>query len=72
MGFGAGSLTLSRTPRQKRKAPFETLRDPGQAPRLVLHGASAGHAERQGIARIHISITHDGGMAMAVAVAESD
>ena len=55
-----------------RWVDIETLRAPGQAPRLLLHGASAGHAKRQGIARIHISITHDGGMAMAVAVAESD
>ena len=55
-----------------RWVDIETLRDPGQAPRLRLHGACARHAERQGIARIHISITHDGGMAMAVAVAESD
>jgi holo-[acyl-carrier protein] synthase len=50
---------------------IEVLRDPGAAPRCVLHGESARIAERLGIARIHVTITHDAGIAMAVAVAES-
>lgn len=50
---------------------IEVLRAPGEAPRVVLHGASAAHAARRGIARIHITITHDAGVAMAVAIGES-
>jgi phosphopantetheinyl transferase (holo-ACP synthase) len=30
------------------------------------------HAEKLGIARVHISITHDGAYAAAVAIAEKD
>lgn len=50
---------------------IEVVRESGAAPRCILHGESARIAERLGIARIHVTITHDGGMAMAVAVAES-
>lgn len=50
---------------------LEVLRAPGQAPRLVFHGASAEHAERLGIVRVHIAITHDAGVASAVAIGEN-
>lgn len=50
---------------------IEVRRAAGGAPEVVLHGASAEIARRRGIARIHVTITHDGGMAAAVAVAES-
>jgi len=50
---------------------IEVTRKSGSAPELVLHGATARIAKARGIARIHITITHDGGVAAAVAVAES-
>lgn len=53
-----------------RWVDLEVVRAPGSAPRLVLHGASARLAESLGIRRIHITITHDAGLAQAVAVAE--
>jgi holo-[acyl-carrier protein] synthase len=40
-------------------------------PELVLHGATAALARERSIERIHITITHDAGLAAAVAVAES-
>jgi holo-[acyl-carrier protein] synthase len=49
---------------------IEVVRQPGSAPQCVLHGAAADIARRRGIARIHVAITHDGGIAAAVAVAE--
>ena len=55
-----------------RWVDIEVLRDPGQAPRVVLHGASARIAQDRGIAAIHVTITHDAGIAAAVAVAESE
>jgi holo-[acyl-carrier protein] synthase len=54
-----------------RWVDIEVLRQPGQAPTVQLHGAAAGHARRRGITRWHITITHDAGLAAAVAVAES-
>ncbi|MCA8980647.1 MAG: holo-ACP synthase [Planctomycetes bacterium] len=54
-----------------RWVDIETLRERGQAPRLVLHGKSAEIARARGIERIHITITHDAGLAMAFAVGES-
>ena len=53
-----------------RWVDIEVRREPGSAPQVVLHGRSAEHARERGIERIHITITHDGGLAMAVAVAE--
>lgn len=50
---------------------IEVVRAPGSAPMVALHGASARLAAAKGIARIHITITHDAGIAAAVAVAES-
>jgi len=54
-----------------RWVDIETLRDRGEAPRVVLHGRTAELAKARGIAQIHITITHDAGIAMAFAVAES-
>jgi holo-[acyl-carrier protein] synthase len=51
---------------------IEVVREPGSAPQCVLHGAARAIAERKGIARIHVTITHDAGIAAAVAVAETD
>lgn len=50
---------------------IEVTRQPGAAPALVLHGASARIARERGIERVHIAITHDAGVAVAVAVGES-
>jgi holo-[acyl-carrier protein] synthase len=49
---------------------IEIVRRRGQAPSLVLHGEAARVAARAGIARWHVTITHDAGLAAAVAVAE--
>ena len=49
---------------------IEVLRDPGQAPEVKLHGRSAEIADARGIERIWITITHDAGVAAAVAVGE--
>ncbi len=51
---------------------IEVVRRPGQAPELVLHGVAAQLAAARGIARVHVTITHDAGIAAAVAVAESE
>lgn len=53
-----------------RWVDIEVAREPGQAPRCVLHGETARIAERLGIRVLHITITHDAGLASAVAVAE--
>ena len=54
-----------------RWVDIEVLRAPGAAPELRLHGETARIAEQLGIDRIHITITHDAGLALAVAVGES-
>lgn len=53
-----------------RWVDIEVQRAPGRAPEVVLHGATARIAQSKGIARIHVTITHDAGLAAAVAVAE--
>lgn len=53
-----------------RWVDIEVTRAPGQAPQVVLHGETARIAERKGIQTIHVTITHDAGLAAAVAVAE--
>jgi holo-[acyl-carrier protein] synthase len=52
-----------------RLQELEVVRGDG-APALVLSGAAAEAARRLGVARLHLSITHDGGTAAAVVVAE--
>ena len=49
----------------------EVVSDPSGRPRLVLHGAVAEEATAQGITSWHLSLSHDGGVATAVVVAES-
>ena len=53
-----------------RWVDIEVRREPGSAPQLHLHGRAAEHGRDLGIRKIHITITHDGGLAMAVAIAE--
>lgn len=50
---------------------IEVVRPSGSAPAVELHGRAAEIARERGIARIHVAITHDAGIAAAVAVAES-
>ena len=54
-----------------RWVDIEVVRPPGQAPTCALHGESARIAAARGIRTIHVTITHDAGLAAAVAVAES-
>lgn len=42
------------------------------APSLSLHGAAARRAESLGVARLHLSITHQGEYAAAVVILEAD
>ena len=48
----------------------EVVRDPSGRPRLRLHGGVAEEAASQGITAWHLSLSHDGGIATAVVVAE--
>jgi len=49
----------------------EVVREPTGRPRLVLHGGVADEATAQGITTWHLSLSHDGGVATAVVIAES-
>lgn len=49
----------------------EVVREPGGRPRLALHGGVAQEAAAQGITTWHLSLSHDGGIATAVVVAET-
>ena len=48
----------------------EVISDPSGRPHLVLHGGVAEEAAAQGITTWHLSLSHDGGVATAVVVAE--
>ena len=48
----------------------EVVSDPSGRPRLVLRGGVAEEAAAQGITTWHLSLSHDGGVATAVVVAE--
>src|SRR3954467_7977399 len=50
----------------------EVRSDPRGAPQLTFLGPARGHADRLGVRRVFISITHDAGVAAAVVVLESD
>src|SRR5256885_3327473 len=47
---------------------LEVVSVPGRPPALRLSGEAARAAERQGVARVHLSLTHAGGHAAAVVV----
>ncbi len=49
----------------------EVVSEPSGRPRLVLHGGVAEQAAAQGITAWHLSLSHDGGLATAVVIAES-
>jgi len=42
----------------------------GAAPHFELSGAAATHAEGRGVTDVHLSISHDGGQAVAFVIAE--
>ena len=50
---------------------IEVVRERGRPPTIVLHGKSAEFAQRRGIARFHLSISHTAVHAIAHAIAES-
>ena len=47
---------------------IEVVNLPSGQPTLVLHGASAERAQAMGATKAHVTITHDGGFAMACVV----
>ena len=49
----------------------EVRREKGGRPRLDIRGTIAAAAAEQGIARLHVSLSHDAGIASAMVVAES-
>jgi holo-[acyl-carrier protein] synthase len=49
---------------------FEVTRPGGGAPLLTLHGAASAAAGARGVRRVHLTLTHDGGMAAATVVLE--
>jgi holo-[acyl-carrier protein] synthase len=48
----------------------EVVRGESGAPALVLAGVAAAEARRLGVARVHVTLTHDAGVAAATAVLE--
>jgi holo-[acyl-carrier protein] synthase len=49
----------------------EVTRQASGAPTIVLHGAAAAKAAQAGVVRIHVSLTHQPGVAGAVVVLEN-
>jgi holo-[acyl-carrier protein] synthase len=49
---------------------FETLRRPGSAPTLTLHGGALEHARRLRVDRVHVTLTHSRNLACAVVILE--
>lgn len=45
---------------------------PRTPPTMALHGPARALAERMGVTRVHLSITHDAGVAAAVVILEGD
>lgn len=50
---------------------LEVVGEPGAAPRLVLRGRAAQLADARGVGAVHLSLTHDAGVAGAVVLLES-
>lgn len=50
---------------------FEVANLPSGRPTLKLHGKAAEFAAKLGVARVHLSLTHTKGMALAVVILES-
>jgi len=55
------------------QVPFrevEVLREPSGRPVVHLHGKAKEICQGQGVRKVHISLSHDGGMAVAVVILE--
>jgi holo-[acyl-carrier protein] synthase len=65
----AGYKALAVAP-GARWRDFEVARSPGSAPVLVLRGEAEAAAEVRGVSRVHLTLTHDGGIAAATVVLE--
>lgn len=65
----AGYKALAVVP-SARWQDFEVSRPEGSAPVLLLHGAAGESAEVRGVSRVHLTLTHDGGVAAATVVLE--
>jgi holo-[acyl-carrier protein] synthase len=48
----------------------EVVRNDVGAPAFALHGAAAADARAAGVTRLHLSLSHAGGQAIALVVAE--
>lgn len=51
---------------------IEVRRQPGERPTLHFHGRAAELAERMGVRRIHLSLTHGRDVASAIVILETD
>ncbi len=51
---------------------IEVIREEDGPPQIMLHGGAKEHASHLGVSRIHISLSHTRGMAIAQAVLERD
>lgn len=51
---------------------MEVIADADGNPSMALHGAAAAIAERRGITALHLSMSHDAGIAIAQVIAERD
>ncbi len=71
--FAAKEATLKALggPAGLRLTELEVVRGEG-APVVTLSGKAAEAARRLGVTKLHLSITHDGGTAAAVVVAEGE
>lgn len=49
----------------------ETLRGPMGRPEVILHGQASNHMKKMNGNVVHVSITHDGGRAMAFVIIET-
>ena len=50
---------------------IEVVSDDDRNPSFLLHNTLAGVAEKKGISALHLSMSHDGGVAIAYVIAES-
>jgi holo-[acyl-carrier protein] synthase len=57
-------------PRGLHWLDVDVAREESGAPRLAVTGTVAARADALGVTRLHLTLTHDGGMACAVVVAE--
>lgn len=51
---------------------LEVRGEPKRPPALVLHGPAKALADKVGVKRVHVSITHDAGVAAAVVILEGE